>query len=114
MEDDEILTNLVTELKRGNLTLSVLSQLKTPQYGYSLLQILSEKQIAIEANTLYPLLRRLETQGLLESTWNTAEPRPRKFYRLNERGNALYEALKSAWTEQYERIRVLMEEEEHA
>jgi DNA-binding PadR family transcriptional regulator len=67
MKEDPILTNLITELKRGTLTLCVLSQLTEPQYGYSLLQVLCDKQIAIEANTLYPLLRRLESQGLLQA-----------------------------------------------
>ena len=99
MEEDQLMNNLLTELNRGTLTLCTLSQLKTPQYGYSLLQILKEKQIDIEANTLYPLLRRLETQGLLESSWDTTESRPRKFYQLNEKGENLYALLLTEWKE---------------
>ncbi|WP_320128952.1 helix-turn-helix transcriptional regulator [uncultured Sphaerochaeta sp.] len=99
MDEEQMMNNLVTELKRGTLALCVLSQLKTPQYGYSLLQLLKENDIDIEANTLYPLLRRLETQGLLTSIWNTSENRPRKFYQLNEQGENLYILLLTEWKE---------------
>ncbi len=97
MVDPAILSGLVVELRRGTLTLAVLSQLKKPQYGYSLLQCLEEKGISIEANTLYPLMRRLETQGLLNDSWDTSSARPRKYYVLSENGSELYEALKKEW-----------------
>ena len=114
MKEDPILTNLITELKRGTLTLCVLSQLTEPQYGYSLLQVLCDKQIAIEANTLYPLLRRLESQGLLQSSWDTSEARPRKFYALSGKGRSILGDLAAAWREQTSQIATLLEEESHA
>ncbi|MDD4763449.1 MAG: helix-turn-helix transcriptional regulator, partial [Sphaerochaetaceae bacterium] len=86
MNEQEILSNFITELNRGTLTLCVLSQLTTPRYGYSLLQDLADRNISLEANTLYPMLRRLENQGVLESSWDTTENRPRKFYQLSKKG----------------------------
>jgi len=97
MEDDLLLETLSSELRRGTQILSVLSQLDGNEYGYSLLQKLEEKHVAIEAGTLYPLLRRLETQGLLESQWDTSESRPRKYYALSETGKDIYRKLKAVW-----------------
>lgn len=114
MKEEPILTNLITELKRGTLTLCVLSQLEEKQYGYSLLQVLCDKHIAIEANTLYPLLRRLETQGLLESSWDTTEARPRKFYSLSNKGRTILGELATAWREQNTHINALLGEESYA
>ncbi|MGE4454387.1 MAG: PadR family transcriptional regulator [Sphaerochaeta sp.] len=114
MDNQEILANFISELNRGTLTLCVLSQLTKPHYGYALLQTLSDKQIPIEANTLYPMLRRLENQGVLESSWDTTENRPRKFYQLSETGKALYRELHAQWKEQQQRIETLLEEEPHA
>ncbi len=114
MKEDQTLTNLITELKRGNLTLCVLSQLHEPQYGYSLLQHLSENRIELEANTLYPMLRRLESQGILASTWDTSESRPRKFYQLSAYGSELYAELKTAWAQQTKQLTALLEENNHA
>ena len=108
---DEILSNFISELNRGTLALCVLSQLTEPQYGYSLLQNLAEKQISLEANTLYPMLRRLESQGLLTSSWDTTESRPRKYYQLSKAGGELYTALKESWRQQQERILTLIQEE---
>lgn len=84
--DQTILNNLEIELRRGTQTLAVLSLLREKQYGYSLLQALEEKHVYIEAGTLYPMLRRLETQGLLTSHWDTQESRPRKYYELSGEG----------------------------
>ena len=114
MIDEQILSNLITELRRGTLTLCVLSQLHTPQYGYALLQLLSEKNIGIEANTLYPLLRRLETQGMLASNWDTTESRPRKFYYLSEEGIELYKTLKQEYLRTSHTINQILGEEHHA
>lgn len=94
---DRIIDSLFTELRRGNLTLAVLSQLRTPQYGYSLAQSLEELGISIEQSTLYPLLRRLEKQELLESSWDTSGPRPRKYYELSEKGKAVFEKVRAEW-----------------
>lgn len=97
MHDDELLQGLIIELRRGTLALVVLSCLRKSQYGYSLLQDMENKGIRVEANTLYPMLRRLETQGLLVSNWDTAENRPRKYYTLSDKGNALYGKLYEEW-----------------
>ena len=92
-----LLESLVTELRRGTLTLAVLSQLRTPQYGYSLVQLLEQSGISIDQSTLYPLLRRLEKQELVTSSWDTSESRPRKYYVLSEYGLKIYVQLKKEW-----------------
>jgi len=74
------------ELRRGTIVLASLMLLRTPGYGYGLLEQLASAGFPTDANTLYPLLRRLEKQGCLESEWNTEEARPRKFYRTSEAG----------------------------
>ena len=96
-EFEELISIFEVELKRGVLTLAILSQLESPQYGYSLLQTLIDKQVDIEAGTLYPLLRRLEKQNILKSEWDTSESRPRKYYSLSETGKKLYHSLKASW-----------------
>lgn len=107
-EKEELLNGLVMELRRGAVIISVLSQLAVPQYGYSLVQVLDEKGFAIDPGTLYPLLRRLEKQGLLESSWDTNESRPRKYYRLSTGGKAIYEALCVEWRNLAERMTMLI------
>lgn len=93
----EFISSFQTELKRGTMTLAVLSQLKKPEYGYSLLEKLIAKAIPIESNTLYPLLRRLEKQGVLDSEWDTTESRPRKYYKHSKFGLEVFELLTSEW-----------------
>jgi PadR family transcriptional regulator, regulatory protein PadR len=88
---------LDTELRRGVLVLAVLSQLRTPQYGYSLRQALAEEGMAIEEGTLYPLLRRLESQGLLASEWRIEDGPPRRYYTLNPEGVRHYASLRASW-----------------
>src|SRR5262245_53460546 len=78
--------NLELELRRGAIALAVLSQLRKPQYGYSLRQALAEKGMPIEEGTLYPLMRRLEEQGLLTSEWKTDVGSPRRYYTLSAQG----------------------------
>lgn len=92
-----VYNNLLQELRRGNIILSVLSQLEEPQYGYSLVVLLEEKGISIEPGTLYPLLRRLEKQEILESNWDTDTSKPRKYYKLNENGKKIYKDLCNEW-----------------
>ncbi|MFJ7747630.1 PadR family transcriptional regulator [Peribacillus sp. NPDC097295] len=92
-----LLNTLTTELRRGALTLAVLSQLRTPQYGYSLVQLLEESGISIDQSTLYPLLRRLEKQELVTSSWDKSESRARKYYVLSESGLEIYLQLKKEW-----------------
>lgn len=109
---DELVNSLIVELRRGTLVLSVLSQLHWPEYGYSLVQKLEEKSAFIEAGTLYPLLRRLEKQQLLNSQWDTTESRPRKFYVLSEKGQKVYQRLKSEWLLLTKQLEVLVMEDD--
>lgn len=95
--DQSLLDGLVLELRRGLLILSVLSQLNEKEYGYSLIQKLQEKEFQIEAGTLYPLLRRLEKQGLLNSTWDLVDNRQRRYYQISKAGEALYQQLKDEY-----------------
>lgn len=90
-------TKLELEMRRGVLVLAVLTQLKTDQYGYSLRQALVEKGMPIEEGTLYPLLRRLESQGLLDSQWRIEDGPPRRYYRLNAAGEVLLQQLTALW-----------------
>jgi len=96
MAPDPLLVH-VQELRRGTLVLAALALLRTPRYGYRLIEDLVAAGFEVEGNTLYPLLRRLEGQGLLTSEWNTAEPRPRKFYATTPAGSALLAALQAEW-----------------
>ncbi len=96
-DTNEHLDKLMQELRRGTLTIGVLSQLYEPQYGYSLVSLLEGKGFPVEAGTLYPLLRRLEKQGLLESQWDTNETRPRKYYLLSESGKLVFDQLVAEW-----------------
>lgn len=95
--EKELLESLLSELRRGTLILCVLSQLNEARYGYALVQILEEKGVPIDANTLYPLLRRLEKQGLLCSEWDTAETKPRKYYKRTVFGDRIFEELVKQW-----------------
>jgi PadR family transcriptional regulator PadR len=85
------------ELRRGALVLAVLSQLRDAQYGYSLRQALADRGMPIEEGTLYPLLRRLEAQGLLASEWRLEDGPPRRYYRLNHAGEAMLADLTAIW-----------------
>ena len=97
MTMDATLSGHLQELRRGTVVVASLIVLRTPGYGYSLLETLSRAGFEVEANTLYPLLRRLEAQGLLTSAWNTDEARPRKFYTTTAQGNAIADALRTEW-----------------
>lgn len=93
MSETEALETHLQELRRGTAVLACLRLLATPGYGYGLLEELSVRGFDTDANTLYPLLRRLEKQGHLTSEWNTDETRPRKFYRTSVAGARLAAAL---------------------
>jgi len=97
MQTDETTTGHIQELRRGTVVLACLVRLRQPDYGYALLESLNALGIIVDANTLYPLLRRLEKQDLLVSEWNTEEARPRKFYRTSPAGDALAEVLATDW-----------------
>jgi DNA-binding PadR family transcriptional regulator len=88
---------LTQELRRGSLVLAILSQLDEPKYGYALIEDLSKRGLEIEQGTLYPLLRRLEEQGLLESEWNVEGSRPRRYYVISPDGRVMFEKLKTEW-----------------
>ena len=107
----ELLNSFVIELKRGTLTLAVLSQLRVPQYGYSLLETLVAKNVEIESNTLYPLLRRLEKQELLTSEWDTSEARPRIYYKMSDFGYEIYELLKKEYLDSIKIMDDILKEE---
>jgi DNA-binding PadR family transcriptional regulator len=96
-ENESTLGSLVSELRRGTLVLSVLSQLSERQYGYSLVQRLSEQGLEVDQSTLYPLLRRLEKQELLDSDWTLEEARPRRYYVLSKAGRELLADLTREW-----------------
>ncbi|MFC0013933.1 MULTISPECIES: PadR family transcriptional regulator [Allobacillus] len=106
---DDLKNSLATELRRGTLTLAVLSQLGTPQYGYSLVQLLEKSGIDIDQSTLYPLLRRLEKRELVTSSWDKSENRPRKYYVLSEYGHEIYLQLKEEWIENSKVLYKLLE-----
>ncbi|MFP3122587.1 MULTISPECIES: PadR family transcriptional regulator [Bacillaceae] len=108
-----LLNSLTTELRRGTLTLAVLSQLQTPQYGYSLVQLLEGSGIAMDQSTLYPLLRRLEKQELVSSSWDTSESRPRKYYVLSEYGLEVFLQLKKEWIKSSKELYNLLQGEEN-
>jgi PadR family transcriptional regulator PadR len=93
MSETESLDTHLQELRRGTVVLACLRLLRTPGYGYGLLQELERRGFTTDANTLYPLLRRLEKQGHLVSEWNTDESRPRKFYRTSDAGTRLARTL---------------------
>ena len=85
------------ELRRGCLTVAVLAQLRTERYGYTLRKALAEQGLAIDEGTLYPLLRRLESQGLLASEWREEDKRNKRFYRLSPVGQQMLEQLLAEW-----------------
>jgi PadR family transcriptional regulator PadR len=110
---DKAAENLISELRRGTLVLSVLSQLQEQQYGYSLKEQLAEHNIDIDQGTLYPLLRRLESQGLLDSEWVLTGSRPRRYYRLNATGQEVLDTLVHEWQSMVEAVNHLLREKEN-
>ncbi|HLO30325.1 MAG TPA: PadR family transcriptional regulator [Anaerolineales bacterium] len=109
MENDEIVQNMVLELRRGVLSIAVLSQLSKEQYGYSLLKALADKGMEIDQSTLYPLLRRLESQGLLQSDWRIVdEARPRRYYVISPQGRAVLNKLKREWSTMAETMQQML------
>ena len=104
------LPKLDLELRRGVLVIAVLSQLATPQYGYSLRQALAAKGMPIEEGTLYPLLRRMEEQGLLQSEWKIEDGPPRRYYTRGKDGDRVYRALTAQWRGLVATVEALMEE----
>jgi PadR family transcriptional regulator, regulatory protein PadR len=94
---NDVFDNLRLELRRGCLTLAVLTQLRTERYGYTLRKALADEGLEIDESTLYPLLRRLETQGLLVSQWREEDKRNKRFYRISPSGEQVLEQLLAEW-----------------
>lgn len=94
---ENVFENLRLELRRGCLTLAVLAQLRQEHYGYTLRKDLADHGLVIDESTLYPLLRRLETQGLLVSEWREEEKRNKRFYRLSPEGEQILTHLLQEW-----------------
>ena len=109
MNHDEVIAGLIQEFRRGTLIMLVLSQLKEPMYGYNLVKVLEDADISIEGNTLYPLMRRLEGQGLLKSEWETDGAKPRKYYVITEDGIIVLEKITQHWRKFSESIEKLLE-----
>ena len=113
MNHDDIVSGLVQELRRGTLILLVLNRLQRPMYGYNLVKELQQHSIQIEANTLYPLMRRLEGQGLLKSEWETSEAKPRKYYKITEDGLIVLRKATEQWKAFSQNVDNLLSEEEN-
>lgn len=101
--------NLTQELRRGILVLAVLSQLQEERYGYEVIKLLTEHGLEIDQGTLYPLLRRLESQGLLQSRWELEESRPRRYYSISSEGKELLPQLHDEWSRIVATLESLME-----
>jgi PadR family transcriptional regulator, regulatory protein PadR len=93
----ELFENLRLELRRGSLIIAVLAQLRAEHYGYALRKALADRGMEIEESTLYPLLRRLESQGLLISEWREEDKRNKRFYHLSENGELILRQLLEEW-----------------
>ena len=113
MDKSELISSFLLELRRGTVVLCVLAKLQEPTYGYSLIPVLGESGIAIEANTLYPLLRRLESQGLLSSEWNTEGAKPRKYYCITEFGKEVLAELSQHWSQTVQNLEQVLKESHH-
>jgi PadR family transcriptional regulator PadR len=108
---NELFDSLRLELRRGCLVLAVLAQLRVEHYGYTLRKALADQGLEIEESTLYPLLRRLETQGLLTSEWREEEKRNKRFYRLSAEGAAIFEKLLAEWNGINESLHRILKDE---
>ena len=108
--DASLLDSLRLELRRGCLVVAVLAQLREEHYGYTLRKSLADKGLAIEESTLYPLLRRLETQGLLVSQWREEDKRNKRFYRLSPDGAQVLNQLLTEWQRINESLSKILQE----
>jgi PadR family transcriptional regulator PadR len=108
--NDGLFEQLRLELRRGCLTVAVLAQLRSEQYGYTLVKALSEHGLEIDQSTLYPLLRRLESQGLLVSEWREENKRSKRYYHLSAAGAALLDQLLAEWEAMNQAIARIVQE----
>ena len=109
-----VFDNLRLELRRGCLSVAVLAALRTEQYGYTLRKMLSEHGLAVDEGTLYPLLRRLETQGLLVSEWREEGKRTKRFYRVSADGARMLDQLLAEWRSIDTSLKEILTEPDHA
>ena len=105
----EILENLRSELRRGSLIVAVLAELRQEQYGYTLRKSLEENGISMDEGTLYPLLRRLESQGLLASEWREQDKRNKRFYRLSPQGEVILGQLLLDWEDLSQSLKAILQ-----
>lgn len=110
--EEKLLENLGGELRRGVQVLCVLSQLQNAAYGYTLGQKIRDQGLEVDHNTLYPLLRRLEKSGLLESFWKLEEGRQRRYYRLTQSGREVLDALQGEWERMVQAVSGMLEKKE--
>jgi PadR family transcriptional regulator PadR len=109
----ELFENLRLELRRGCLVLAVLGRLGTERYGYALRKSLDDLGLSIDENTLYPLLRRLESQGLLVSEWREEDKRSKRFYRLSPDGRLILDRLQDEWRAINASLQRILKENDH-
>ena len=110
----DLFENVRLELRRGCLILAVLAALRDEQYGYTLRKALADRGLEIDESTLYPLLRRLESQGLLQSEWREADKRRKRFYRLSPAGIEILEPLLAEWSSLDASLRAIIGDFHHA
>jgi PadR family transcriptional regulator, regulatory protein PadR len=111
--DSALYDNLRLELRRGSLTVAVLAALRTEQYGYTLRKLLEDRGLVVEEGTLYPLLRRLESQGLLVSEWREKDKRNKRFYQLSIDGTRMLDRLLIEWQAIDRSLTGILSESEH-
>ena len=111
MGNNSAVESIIQELRRGLIVLAVLAHLRQEQYGYSILKELADLGLEVDQGTLYPLLRRLEAQGLLVSTWRLEEARPRRYYAISEAGRQALPVLKDEWARMSKTMERVMREE---
>ena len=109
----DLFDNLRQELRRGSLVLAVLAALRVERYGYTLRKHLSDYGLDVDENTLYPLLRRLEGDGLLTSEWREENKRNKRFYRLSDAGNTILEKLFAEWAAIHLSVNEIAKEHPH-
>ena len=113
MDKEKIIKNFNQELSKGSMVMVVLSLLRREKYGYDLVNQMKEEGFEIEQNTLYPMLRRLEKQGLLESNWEVSTSRPRKYYKTTEFGQDVLGELTSLYYDSVNRTKRVLKEEDN-
>jgi PadR family transcriptional regulator PadR len=108
--DLQIFDSLRLELRRGCLIIAVLAQLRSEHYGYTLRKALADQGLVIEESTLYPLLRRLETQSLLTSQWREEDKRNKRFYKLSEEGESILILLLAEWNSINDSVNTILQQ----